>query len=182
LMLAASAQTLTATPTDAALFAVYNNINSYIDPETLLPFRTELRSALSPNASIISLEQARGTAQINDGTRVSIPVGTHDLVSIAYALRLFRLTPPNRTSVSVLIGNRPRTLTMVALSREAIFIGGQRVPAVQVSVMLDGAEADKYQMKLWVSEDATHTPLRFAATTPLGLVRADLAILPVVSQ
>jgi len=120
--------------------------------------------------------------RMSDGTQVAIPVGTYDLVSIAYALRLFRLTPPNRTSVSVFINNRPRTVTMVALAREAILIGDQRVPAVQVSVTLDGAEADKYQMRLWISDDATRTPLRFAATTALGLVRADLAILPIVSQ
>ncbi len=182
LMLAASAQTLTATPSAASLFAVYDNINSYIDPETLLPFRTELRAADSPAASIINFEQSRGTVRMSDGTQVAIPVGTHDLVSIAYALRLFRLTPPNRTSVSVFINNRPRTVTMVALAREAILIGDQRVPAVQVSVTLDGAEADKYQMRLWISDDATRTPLRFAAMTAIGSVRADLAILPVVSQ
>lgn len=182
LMLAASAQTLTATPAAASLFAVYDNINSYIDPETLLPFRTELRAANSPAAAVINLEQSRGTVRMSDGTQVAVPVGTYDLVSIAYALRLFRLTPPNRTSVSVFVGNRPRTVTMVALAREAILIGDQRVPAVQVSVTLDGAEADKYQMRLWISDDATRTPLRFTTTTPLGLVRADLAILPIVSQ
>ncbi len=185
LMLSASAQTLAPIASGDNVFADYDGINSYVDAETLLPFRTEIRTdseAANANTRIVTLDQTRGVALVGDGVRREMPIGTHDLVSVAYALRLFRLTPQNRTRVSVLVGNRPLTLVVATLARETISISNQRIPAVQLSLTTNDAQADKYQMRLWVSEDARRLPLRFTTNTPMGVVRADLAIIPVVTQ
>lgn len=166
------------------LFIANDQISSYVDPNTLLPFRTELvlQEGRRRTNQVFTVEQDRGNALTNTGKRIDIPVGTHDLVSVLYALRSFNIAPPKRNAVSILINNRPRTLFITSLRRESIEVGGQRISAVQLSLTTDDPQSDKFQIRLWVSNDARHLPLRVTAQTALGLVRADLAIIPLTRQ
>ena len=166
------------------LYPVNDQINSYVDATTLLPFRTELRLQEGRRRAswVVTVDQDRGTAVIDDGTRLETPVGTYDLVSVLYALRSFDLTPPKRTALSLLINKRPRNLFITALRRDNIELGGQSIPAVQVSLITDDPQGDRLELRLWVSADRRRLPLRLTATTPLGPVRADLAIIPVTRQ
>lgn len=167
------------------LFSANDQINSYVDPTTLIPFRTELnlQEGRRRTNETLTIDQERGVAVIADkGTRVEIPVGTHDLISVFYALRSFNLTPTRRTAVSLLVNNRPITLFVTALKRETIELGTQRVPAIQLSLTTDDPQSDRYALRLWVSDDRRRLPLRITANTQLGAVRADLAIMPVAQQ
>jgi hypothetical protein len=178
--------TVKARTTNAAqkIFYADDQINSYVDPSTLLPFRTELnlREGARRLSQTLTIDQDRGSALTDKGPRIEVPVGTHDVLSVLYALRSFNLTPPKRNAVSLLVENRPRTLFVTAVQREMIELGGQKIPAVQLSLTTDDAQGDKYSLRLWVSEDRRRLPLRISATTPLGPVRADLAIMPVTQQ
>ncbi|HEV7844268.1 MAG TPA: DUF3108 domain-containing protein, partial [Pyrinomonadaceae bacterium] len=129
-----------------------------------------------------TIDQERGAITTDKGTRIEIPVGTHDLISVFYALRSFNLTPTRRTAVSLLVDNRPLTLFITALKRETIELGNQKVPAIQLSLTTDDPQSDRYGLRLWVSDDRRRLPLRITATTQLGAVRADLAIIPVIQQ
>lgn len=167
------------------VFTANDQINSYVDPSTLIPFRTELnlQEGKYRTNQTLSIDQERGVATVADkGTRIEIPVGTHDLISVFYALRSFNLVPPRRTAVSLLVNNRPLTLFITALKRETIELGSQKVPAVQLSLTTDEAQNDRYGLRLWVSDDRRRLPLRITATTEIGAVRADLAIIPVAQQ
>ena len=177
LLLSFKAQTSTAA---SRIFFANDQINSYVDPNTLLPFRTELNLIEGRNRTnqIITIDQDRGSASTDKGIVIEIPVGTHDYISVFYALRSFNLAPPKRNAVTILVDNRPRTLFITSLKRETIQLGGQQIPAVQLSLTTDDPQADKYALRLWVSEDRRRLPLRVAATTQLGQVRADLAIIP----
>lgn len=177
LLLTVRAQTL---GTIARAFFANDQINSYVDPVTLLPFRTELNliEGRRRTTAVLSLDQEHGVAQTDKGPRMEVPVGTHDILSVLYALRSFNLTPPKRNAVSLIVNNRPLTLFITALRRETIEIGGQRIPTVLLSLTTDDPQPDKYGLRLWVGEDRRRIPLRAAATTELGAVRADLAILP----
>lgn len=178
--------TVKARTTNAAqkIFYADDQINSYVDPSTLLPFRTELalREGARRLNQTLTLDQDRGSATTDKGTRIEVPVGTHDVISVLYALRSFNLTPPKRNAVSLLVENRPRTFFITALQREVIVLGAQKIPAVQLSLTTDDQPGDKYSLRLWVSEDRRRLPLRITATTPLGPLRADLAIIPVTQQ
>ena len=178
--------TVKARTTNAAqkIFYADDQINSYVDPQTLLPFRTELtlREGARRLNQTLTLDQDRGSATTDKGTRIEVPVGTHDVISVLYALRSFNLTPPKRNAVSLLVENRPRTFFITSLQREFIELGGQKIPAVQLSLTTDDTPGDKYSLRLWVSEDRRRLPLRITATTPLGPLRADLAIIPVTQQ
>ncbi|MDQ3686599.1 MAG: DUF3108 domain-containing protein [Acidobacteriota bacterium] len=181
LMLAAVLETIGA---GQRLFPVSDQITSYVDATTLLPFRTELKlqEGRRRTSLAVGIKQELGTATFDDGTRLELPVGTHDLISVFYALRSFDLTPPKRNAVSLLINKRPRLLIVTALQRQTIEVGGQRIPAVQLSLLTDDAEGDRFALRLWVTTDSRRLPVRLTATTPFGPLRADLAILPVSLQ
>jgi hypothetical protein len=168
----------------AQVFTARDQIDSYVDPKGLLPFRTVLnliegRRRLNQT---FTLNQEGGTATSDQGARIEIPVGTHDYVSFFYALRTFNLTPTRRSVTSMLVENKPKTLFVNVQRRETIQLGEQKIPALVLSVTTDDPEPDKYQLRMWLSDDQRRLPLRITCATQLGPLRADLAILPAASQ
>jgi len=181
LMFTVSAQT---TPALQRLFFANDQISSYVDPKTLLPFRTEMNLTEGSRRIIqtLTLNQDYGSVTTDKGLKIEIPIGTHDLLSAFYVLRTFRLAPPKRNAISILVNNRPRTLIVTSLKRESIQLGSQTIPSIQVSLTTDDPQGDKYVLRAWISDDERRLPLRIAAMTKLGVLRADLAILPLVAQ
>ncbi|HYY94586.1 MAG TPA: DUF3108 domain-containing protein, partial [Pyrinomonadaceae bacterium] len=162
------------------LFPVNDHVNSYVDAVTLLPFRTELGLQEGKRGVrwVVSADQNGGSALFDDGTRIEMPVGTHDLISVFYALRSFDLTPGKRNAVSLLVNKRPRLLFITAIQRATITLGGQAIPAVELSLSTSEPDGNRFNLRLWVSTDSRRLPLRLTAQTPLGPLRADLAIIP----
>jgi hypothetical protein len=181
LLLTANLQSAGAVQT---LFPVSDQVNSYVDATTLLPFRTELTLAEGKRRArfVASADQQGGSALFEDGTRVEVPFGTHDLLSVFYALRSFDLTPGKRNSVSLLLNKRPRVLFITALRTASLQLGGQNIPAVELALATSDPAGDRLALRLWVSTDKRRLPLRITAVTPLGPVRADLAIIPTALQ
>ncbi len=107
------------------LFVANDNISSYIDPKTLLPFRTELEfnEGRRRFKSILTINQDYGAATTESGVRIEIPVGTHDYLSFFYMVRTFNLTPPKRNAISILVNNKPKTLFITALKKETVQLG-----------------------------------------------------------
>jgi hypothetical protein len=166
------------------LFPVNDQLSSYVDVSTLLPFRAEQTLAEGKRHArfVVSSDQGAGSALFDDGTRVEVPVGTHDLLSVFFALRSFDLTPGKRTAVSLLVNKRPRLLYITALRRAELLLSGQQIPAVELALSTNDPTGDRFSLHLWVSTDKRRLPLRLTAVTPLGPVRADLAILPTTLQ
>ena len=159
-------------------------MSSYVDPKTLLPFRTEMifnEGRRRENAKL-TINQDYGSVTTDSGSRIEIPVGTHDYLSFFYMLRTLTLTPPRRTALSILVNNQPKTIFITALKRESVQIGSQAITAIQFSLTTDDSDNDKYQLRGWISDDKRRLPLRLTAVTELGAIRADLAIIPVTSQ
>ncbi|CAN5447294.1 hypothetical protein BH20ACI3_BH20ACI3_21120 [soil metagenome] len=178
--------TLRAQTTNAAqrLFFANDQISSYVDPKTLLPFRSEMNlteGSRRLNQTLI-INQDYGTATSDKGERIEIPIGTHDYLSFFYLARTFNITPPRRNAVSILVNNKPKTLFITSLKRETIQIGSQSIPAIQLSLTTDDPQPDKYLFRIWISDDKRRLPVRLTASTQTGQIRADLAIIPVTPQ
>jgi Protein of unknown function (DUF3108) len=175
---------LQTTNAGAQLFPVNNQFNSYVDAATVLPFRTELSLQEGTRRSrwIVSTDQNGGAALFDDGTRVEVPFGTHDLLSVIYAIRSLDLTPGKRSAVSLLVNKRPRQLFVTPLRRSMLMLGSTRINAVEVGLTTDDTKTSLLNLRLWFSTDRRALPLRFTADTPLGPLRADLAIIPTSLQ
>lgn len=168
----------------AQVFTARDQIDSYVEPGGLLPFRTVMNLIEGRRRfnQTLTMNQEGGTATSDQGARIEMPVGTHDYLSFFYALRTFNLTPNRKSVVSMLVENKSKTLFVTAQKREAIQLGGQSIPAIAVSITTDDPEPDKYQLRMWISDDARRLPLRITCATQLGPLRADLAVLPAVPQ
>lgn len=178
--------TLNAQTTNALqnLFVANEIISSYVNPQTLLPFQTELdlsegRTRVNTK---LTINQDLGRATTEKGDRIEIPVGTHDYLSFFYVVRTLDLTINKRSAISILVNNKPKTLFITALKREALQLDSQTVSAIQVSLTTDDPQPDKFQLLGWISDDRRRLPLRLTAMTKLGPIRADLAIIPVIGQ
>ena len=180
------ALTVVAQTTGAAaqLFTARDQVDSYVDPKALLPYRTVLNFQEGNRrvAETFTMNQEAGNATSDKGTRLDIPVGTHDYLSFFYALRTFNLNPAKKSAISILVENKPKTLFVDAVKRETIVLGDRRIPAIALTLTTDDAEYDKYKLRMWVSDDSRRLPLRLTCVTKLGPLRADLAILPTASQ
>jgi Protein of unknown function (DUF3108) len=178
--------TLNAQTTNALqkLFVANDSMISYVDPKTLLPFHTEFTFNEGRNrmSNKLTFNQDYGTATTEKGERIEIPIGTHDYLSYFYLVRTFNLSAGKRNAISLLVNNKPKTLFVTVMKRETIQIGAQNIPAISVSLTTDDPEADKFQLRVWISDDKRRLPLRLTAVTELGPIRADLAILPVTAQ
>ena len=182
LLLTVKAQT---TGTVARLFVANDQISTYVDPRALLPYRTELNLSEGKRKKnqTLTINQDNGTLTPTGGKTIQIPVGTHDYLSFFYALRTFNLTPQRRNAISILVEDSPKTLAVNSGKREIISLGQQKIPAIPLSLTTpDDRDNDKYQLRIWVSDDRRRLPLRITANTELGPLRADLVILPTTSQ
>ena len=181
LLLAVKAQT---TGAAQRLFVASDQINSYVDPKALLPFRTELNLVEGRRRlnQTLTVNQDYGTATSATGEKIEIPVGTHDYLSFFYSMRTFNLAPPKRNAISILVNNRAKTLFVSSLKRETIELGTQKIPAIALSLTTDDQQSDKYLLRMWVSDDKRRLPLRITGTTEIGPFRAELVIIPATPQ
>lgn len=177
LLLTVNAQT---TGTIARVFVANDKMESYVNPKDLLPYRTvfNLVEGARRFNQTLTVNQDGGTATPDRGPRIEIPVGTYDYLAFFYAVRTFNNTPGRRSAISILVEGKPKTLFVSALKREAIQLGQQKIPAIALSLTTDDQQSDKYQFRMWVSDDQRRLPLRITCATSLGALRADLAILP----
>ena len=165
----------------ASIFAVRDQMTSYVDPATLLPFRTEISFSEGKYRALknYNIDQDRGGATLeNSRDRIDIPVGTHDLLSAFYSLRTFALNIGKQNAISLMAINKPRALLITAQRRETIELNGQKINAVVIELKTDDPQPDKLQIRIWVGDDARHLPLRITANTELGPIRADLQVVP----
>lgn len=181
LFLSVVAQTTNAA---AQIFTARDQIESYVDPKGLLPYRTVLNLHEGRRRLIETLtySQESGAAVSDKGLKIEIPVGTHDYLSFFYALRTFNLNPPRKNAISILVENEPKTLFVDSTKKETIQLGDRAVQAIALSITTDDPEPDKYRLRMWISDDSRRLPLRLTCVTKLGPLRADLAILPTANQ
>jgi len=179
--LSVSAQTTSAA---SKIFVARDQFDSYVDPKTLLPYRTVMNIAEGQRrlSQTITYAQETGAAVSDKGFKIDIPAGTHDYLSFFYVLRTLNLSPNKRNVVSILVENKPKTLFVDSLPRETIQLGGRSITAIPLKVTTDDPQPDKFQLRGWISDDRQRLPLRLTCLTQLGPLRADLAILPTTPQ
>jgi hypothetical protein len=167
-----------------ALFVARDQIDSYVDPNALLPFRTVLNLVEGRRRlnQTLTYDQNVGAAVVDNSMKLDVPAGTHDYVSFFYALRTFNFAAKKRQALSMLVENKPKTLFVEAQKREAIRLGDRTVQALALSITSDDPQPDKYQLRMWISDDHQRLPLRITCMTKLGPLRADLAIVPTTPQ
>jgi hypothetical protein len=162
---------LTATVTNAVgseLFRNGNGFRSNVSPETLAPDDLEIKfdGPLTGFNQSARFDQSRSVVTLGR-ERIDVPVGTHNILSLIYAMRLYNLNlskinPIKDTRVAVFWEGRAHVFTLRPLAPQEITVGGQNFSAQQINVSTGNPQLDALSLKVWLSSDERRLPLRFS--------------------
>ena len=167
-------------------FVAGDFIRAYVRPESLAPLQLEIRFAGALRTYSMSAKFDReGSSITSSGKPIEAPVGTHSILSLLYAARSFNLKPSrdlnnpiNDTRVAVLWESQPYIFTLRPSVPEMLTIDGKQIPAQMISVTTKNMALDLLNIKVWLSNDQSRLPLRFA----LGKFQADLVTASVATK
>ncbi len=155
-------------------------MSTRVNPDTLVPFNFDIKAGGSMASLTQSLTFDAQTGSVSyGGGKADVPVGTHDMLSLLYAMRSFNLkrskdstNPVNDTRVAVFWIDKPYIFRLMPGDAETITIGGQKVLAQSVTVNTGNPQIDVFGIKVWLSLDSSRVPLR----VNIGQYQADLVI------
>jgi hypothetical protein len=162
---------LTATVTNAPsaeLFRMANGLRTNVSPETLAPDDIEIKfdGPLSGVNQSARFDQARSVVTLGK-ERVDVPVGTHNILSLIYAMRLYdlnvgKINPIKDTRVAVFWQGKANVFTLRPLVPQEITIGSQKLSAQQINVSTGNPQLDGLSLKVWLTSDERRIPLRLS--------------------
>jgi len=157
------------------LYHFDDTIESFVDVNTLYPrlvrFHFEEGSRIKDRE--VQLDQTKGIALIKDWRgefkrEFSLPA--MDTVSLIYWLRTQDLWVGKSFSLSLMEGRNPRKIEIKVLGKEEVITYSGNYSAFLCSEVA----SDKTEVKLWISDDERHLPVKFQAETSLGTLTASL--------
>jgi Protein of unknown function (DUF3108) len=163
----------------SGIFNLNEGISAQVDPDSLAPQSIELKfsGVLSQYNQTARFDQKNGTVTFNGVTSPDVPVGTHSLLSLAYAIRSFNLKPSkdpsnpvNDTRVAVFFGDKATVVTIRPSGTENLPFDGTKIPSQMVSISTGNPNFDRFNLKLWLSADENRLPMKLSA----GIYQADL--------
>ena len=174
--------TARSTPIITKFFPVDNRVESELDLGTLTPEHLTFRRREGKKKEDIeyTFHQKEGTVTaVRGGTTesLSIPAGTHDIISCLYYTRA--VLPP-RPGASLRMNvyhdkkNRPVEVRVEGI--ESLEGGWGKVETVRVRVIMPfhGLFMNKGDIHVWVTNDERKIPVRMKAKVVLGAIVADL--------
>ncbi|HEY0427562.1 MAG TPA: DUF3108 domain-containing protein [Pyrinomonadaceae bacterium] len=170
---------VTGTQPNQQILRLNDTITAQVNPETLAPRQITLQfsSMFAAYSQVTQFDQKTGAATFNGSNRIEIPVGTHSILSLVYALRSFNLKPSkdpsnpvNDTRVAVFLGTGATVFYLRPASVNIINLKNENVAAQFISVTTGNPQIDNLNLRLWLSTDDKRLPLRFT----LGTYQADL--------
>ena len=170
---------VTETQPNQVLFKLNDSIRANVNPDSLAPQQIEitLNGALAAFNQQILFDQKIGAAMSNKGNQMEIPVGTHSILSLAYAIRSFNLKPSldrtnpvNDTRVAVFLDSKAYVFSLRPANSNILNLRGETVSAQLISITTGDPAIDQYNLRVWLSTDEKRLPLRLA----FGTYQADL--------
>ncbi len=171
--------TVTGTQPNQTIFKLNDVIQAQVNPESIAPQQIELKlnGGLNTFSQQVLFDQRTGSAISNKGSQIEIPVGTHSILSLAYAVRSFNLKPSkdltnpvNDTRVAVFLDAKAYVFTLRPATAAIINLRGETVSAQLISINTGNPAIDQYNLRLWLSNDEKRLPLRLS----FGTYQADL--------
>jgi hypothetical protein len=160
-------------------FSLGDSIVTHVDPETLVPRDLIVRASgpLSFLNRSADFDQRSGTITFAGSPPVDAPVGTHNIVSLLYAIRSFNLKPSkdmnnpvNDTRVAVFWHEKAYVFTLRPGDAESLTINEKNISAQRIAVNTGVSSLDQGGIKIWLSNDSVRRPVRFS----FGVYQADL--------
>ena len=180
------ALTITGSQPGVPFFRMGDSFTTQVDPETLVPRQMESKfnGTFSGYDQQVTFDGLGGIAVVNGTNRIEVPVRTHDLLSLLYAIRSFNLKPSkdpnnpvNDTRVAVFWENKPLIFTLRPSEGELITFAGEKIAAQLIAVTTGSPDLDALNIRIWLSTDERRVPLRIV----IGQYQADLVASTIVA-
>ncbi len=163
-------------------FQLGDGVKAQVSPDTLAPYSYESKfpGGVPGINQTATFDQRTGNVSFGAKDPFDAPVGTHTLLSLAYAMRSFNLktskdlsNPVNDTRVSVFWENRALIFVLRPDKVEELVINGEKIAAQKIVVNTGDPKLDELKLRVWLA-DTTRVPVRFV----FGAYQADLVIPP----
>jgi hypothetical protein len=161
------------------IFRAGDSITAQVNAESLAPYQFDVKFTGTLNAfnQSVKFDQEKGLAVFAGANQTQIPLNTHSLLSLAYAIRSFNLklskdkqNPINNTRVSVFYDSQFYIFTIRPSEPEIITLGNTKAAAQMVTIITQNPQLDALNLRVWLANNEKRTPLRFA----VGSFQADL--------
>jgi hypothetical protein len=170
--------TVTAVQPGTTTLVLGDSAKTQVDPETLAPIwaSTSFSSGLRGLKQTLTFDPKSGEVKFGSPRGIDAPIGTHNILSLLYAMRSFNLKPSkvannpvNDTRVAVFWDDKPLIFTLRPSNPAEIVVSGENVLAQLISINTQNAELDRLALKVWLRV-ADRVPVKIAA----GALQADL--------
>ena len=161
----------------AFVFKLNDTYESFINAQTLQPFRADKRSRRGKKReqSSVTIDQQNRTARASNGQTIEIPPDTYDVVGLLYAIRAMELAPGKSRTFNVLEDGRVYQIRVDVEVREKVTTRAGSYDTVRVSTKtLGGRESNIYNLKMFITADARRMPVLITAEPKWGEVRVEL--------
>jgi len=165
------------------VYRVRDRVMSEIDPRTGVPnhILIDQRHGRRTRIREVKFDQAHGKATTFQKGRapvtVDVPPNTQDIISCLYYLRSLDGIEPGTTKiVDVHEGKKNWRLLVFAEEREQVQVPAGTFDTVRVraEVRFEGVFFDRGDVRLWLTDDDRHVPVRVSIKIKVGHVLAEL--------
>lgn len=154
----------------SVIYPINDTIDYYLDVKTLAPLQQEFAHPEKAKDDVAIYDQENGkivyryknTGEIRK--QVDVPPDTYDPVSVAYYFRTRDLGAEDRPR-SVYGGRKVWEISSKLLGKERIEVSGKPVDTVVIQPVIkrEGQLTDKGDLRMWLTNDARHVPVRIYA-------------------
>jgi len=158
-------------------YKVKDTYQSYIDAETLKPFRAErqTRHKNKTDQSSVVIDHARGVARLDDGKTLDIPPDTYDLAGLIYAIRAMDLTQGKARTFTLLEDDKLYPLSVEPGKREKLELKSGKYDVISITTRAIGKRnEDPYKLRIYITNDERRLPVLITASPSWGEVRVEL--------
>jgi hypothetical protein len=159
-------------------YKVNDTYESFIDAETLMPFKAQRRTrhGKKREESSFVLDQQRRTAKLSDGRSINIPQNTYDLAGLLYAVRAMDLTIGKARALTLLEDGKLYTISVVPEAREKVYTRSGEYNTIKISTRSvdERGPRDPYKLRFYLTNDARRLPVLITAEPAWGEVRVEL--------
>jgi hypothetical protein len=166
------------------VYPINDRVVSQVDPVTGLPERIDIAQhhGRQDRVRTIFYDQARQRATTHWDKREPVSMDTppqvQDIVSCLYYFRNRKdLEPGNTVAIELNDGKHNSTLMVHIERRERVVVPAGAFDTLRAwaDLQFEGVFMEPGDVRLWLTDDVRHVPVRVSVKIPLGRVNADLA-------
>jgi hypothetical protein len=177
-----TAQARTVGVVRSLFIAVDDQFISYVDPETLLPFRFEkrLREGKRQVDLATVFDQKDKVARTEEDKPIAIEPDTRDALALLHSLRTLDLSSGKTYRLPLLFDDEPSIVIASPEQQGRIQTAAGSFEAIEVALRAEESRGKKkeitdvYRVRVWLSNDERRLPALITARPSFGEVKVEL--------